>query len=567
MATLYLARRKGAEGFARFAAVKVVHPHLAKQERFRRMFVDEAKISAEVHHPNVVRIEDFGEYEGTFFMAMEYVHGCSLAEFLHTLAKRKSRLVPKMIAHVGAEIAAGLHAAHEASDPSGRPLMLVHRDISPSNVLISYTGHVKLIDFGVAKARFRSQETTGQSLKGKISYMSPEQANARQDLDRRTDIYALGIVLWEALTMRRAFTGVNDIVVLQQVQDPHLPNPSALASTPAELDDVVMKALATDREERFGTALALRRALLRAVPDALDVEPGDLSALIAGVMDEQRRARASQLPTSVSQGLDRSLAGPSEQSEERMGARLRALMTDDPTITANWSSLESDEELIESSAVVPATRSVAGESRDEATVVPPTVELTPSDLHPVVQALEEELDTRDDRDARTPMAASEPLLAEPTPALSIARGGLGPKGLWVIGLAGLAMLTGAVIAIGLMNGASEETDIRATPLAPRTPQTRLQEPPPDPPSDRPELAAPSPPATPPEVDPPGVELGTEDPAAVVEVPTEPTEPDEDEGSSEGRGSGRAGRRVGRRTGPTSVIRRRGGTQPISHSLD
>ncbi|MFK7989973.1 MAG: protein kinase [Sandaracinaceae bacterium] len=336
MATLFLARRDGAAGFARFAAVKVVHPHLAKQDRFRRMFVDEAKISAEVVHPNVVRVEDFGEHEGTFFMAMEYVYGCSLADFLHVLARRHNRLIPQVIMHLGAEVAAGLHAAHEAKDRGGRKLELVHRDVSPSNVLLSYDGHVKLIDFGVAKAKFRSQQTEAASLKGKIAYMSPEQANGSEKLDRRTDVYALAVVLWEMLTMRRAFEGANEVQLLKKVQDPKLPPPSRLAPTPKAIDDVIMKALSLDPEERYPTMLAFRRAMLAACPSALEADSNTIADLLAVIMKDHRERQASRIPQSVNEGLDPSLVRRGERSGERIGERLRNLMNEDRTIAGAW---------------------------------------------------------------------------------------------------------------------------------------------------------------------------------------------------------------------------------------
>ncbi|MBK8170562.1 MAG: protein kinase [Sandaracinaceae bacterium] len=300
MATLFLGKRQGAAGFAKLVAIKVIHPHLAKDQNFVRMFVDEALISARIDHPNVVHVEELGEFDGTKFLVMEYVHGCSLSQLLGTLARDSRRLAPELAVHIAVRVAEGLHAAHETVDDEGNLLNIVHRDVSPQNVLISSRGHVKLIDFGIAKARGRAVQTTSTSLKGKISYMSPEQAYGRS-LDRRSDVYALGVVLWEMLTVRRMFSGEDDFALLDMVRAPNVPPPSTYAPevSPA-LDAAVMAALAPDVEKRVQSASDFRRMLAEAMPSALTLDAADLSSLLYAVMGAELEAQRASIVGSAS---------------------------------------------------------------------------------------------------------------------------------------------------------------------------------------------------------------------------------------------------------------------------
>ncbi|MGB0681013.1 MAG: serine/threonine-protein kinase, partial [Polyangiales bacterium] len=261
MATLYLARRGGAAGFSRFVAIKVVHPHLAQDTQFVRMFVDEAKLSSRIQHPNVVHVEELGEAEGTYYLVMEYVHGFSLAQVLAALARHKRRLSPALAVWIAMRVADGLHQAHETKDARGQHLGVVHRDVSPQNILLSTHGHIKLIDFGIAKAFGRQYQTVTGSLKGKLKYMAPEQARASA-VDRRTDIYALGIVLWEMLAMRRLFKAENDFDLLEKVRDPEISSPRLFAAHDISdaLERAVLSALAKDPAARPQSALHFMRA-------------------------------------------------------------------------------------------------------------------------------------------------------------------------------------------------------------------------------------------------------------------------------------------------------------------
>jgi serine/threonine protein kinase len=299
MATLFLARRSGAAGFSRHVAVKVVHPHLAEDPSFIRMFVDEALLSARIQHPNVVHVEELGEQNGTYFLVMEYVHGSALSTMLGALARQDRRLSPELAVNIAMKVADGLDAAHELVDDKGQRLGVVHRDVSPQNVLLSATGHVKLIDFGIAKAAGQGRRTETGSLKGKVRYMSPEQAFG-QPIDRRTDIYALAIVLWEMLTMQRMFKGTNDLALLDEVRNPHILPPSALSpELPPALDRVILGALSRDREQRPRTARDFRNQLQEAYPAAATVGEERLGEVVRAVLGEHIELRRLTLPDSV----------------------------------------------------------------------------------------------------------------------------------------------------------------------------------------------------------------------------------------------------------------------------
>ena len=333
MATLFLARRVGAAGFSRHVAIKVVHPHLAEDQGFIRMFIDEALLSARIQHPNVVHVEELGEDHGTYFLAMEYVHGSALSTLLGSLAKLERRLAPDLAVWIAMRLADGLHAAHELRGDAGEPLGVVHRDVSPQNVILSMTGHVKLIDFGIAKAASSSgKKTETGSLKGKLRYMAPEQAYGHA-VDRRTDVYALGIVLWEMLTMHRMFTGANDLQILDQVRAPKIAPPSQLAPgiSPA-LDRVVLAALAPDPSQRPQTAQDFRRMLGDALPAANNVDAGRVAEGLEAVLGELLVARRSALPESLSGvSLPKTEAVPEERSMKR-GNALRTMTVSAPGV-------------------------------------------------------------------------------------------------------------------------------------------------------------------------------------------------------------------------------------------
>ncbi len=304
MATLFLGRRLGAAGFQRDVAIKIIHPRLADDEQFRQMFLDEAMLSSRIQHPNVVHVEELGEHEGSHYLVMEYVHGCSLSQLQRALVGRGRRLAPAFAARIAMHVADALHAAHETRDEHGRMLNVVHRDVSPENVLIAYAGHVKLIDFGIAKAYGRRHRTQDGLLKGKFRYMAPEQAYSKE-IDRRTDIYQLGIVLWEMLTLRRLFDAEDEVDLLQQVREPRIVAPSSLvARIPPALDAVVLSALDPNPKRRPPDAQTFARMLGKAIPEAHEVDSGALSSLVVATMQEHRALEKGTFPPQIYQRLE-----------------------------------------------------------------------------------------------------------------------------------------------------------------------------------------------------------------------------------------------------------------------
>jgi serine/threonine-protein kinase len=284
MGVLYLGRRVGPAGFSRPVAIKVIHDHLAQNKRFCRMFIDEAKLSARIDDPNVVRVEEFGEDGGRYYLVMEYVQGASLAQVIGVL-RHKGGIPVDLAVAIGMQMASGLHGAHEATDEDGAPLGIVHRDVSPHNVLVSYKGNVRIIDFGIAKARQQGagQTKTG-SLRGKLAYMPPEQARSARTVDRRADLYAVGLVVWEMLTGRRLFSGKNEIEILNMIRNPVIVPPSAVSHhVPKALDEVVLATLEQDPDKRPSTGAILQRMLGEAHPPALRVMPADIAALMSRV--------------------------------------------------------------------------------------------------------------------------------------------------------------------------------------------------------------------------------------------------------------------------------------------
>ncbi len=252
MAEAYLAEQEGHAGFARTVVVKRVLPHLIDQPEFTRMLVHEARIAARLQHDNIAQIYDLGHVGDTYFIAMEYVRGIELSTLCERAEERGRVPLPfGPVARIILDLCAGLQHAHGICDTLGRPLGLVHRDVSPPNVMITPEGVTKLIDFGVAKATAVVSETVAGAMKGKHAYMSPEQCRGRA-LDARSDQFAVGILLWELTTGRRLFRRDADFLSMRAVVEDEAPAVSSLRpGTPERLDHLVARALAKDPDDRF----------------------------------------------------------------------------------------------------------------------------------------------------------------------------------------------------------------------------------------------------------------------------------------------------------------------------
>jgi eukaryotic-like serine/threonine-protein kinase len=262
MATVYVAKKSGVAGFERLVAIKCCHPHLRDDDDFVSMFLDEARLAASIRHPNVVATLDVsdGEY---LYLVMEYIEGCSFGNMLRYAGKVGKTLPPAISVRVMIDVLLGLHAAHELRDIHGNPLGLVHRDVSPQNILMGIDGVSRITDFGIAFASARSTVTQNGRIKGKFSYLSPEQAKA-QPVTRRMDIFSAGTVLWEALTGRPLFRRNDEAATVSAVLSGAIAPPSSVnRAIPHALDAVVLKALQRDPDKRFQTAAAFAEALER----------------------------------------------------------------------------------------------------------------------------------------------------------------------------------------------------------------------------------------------------------------------------------------------------------------
>jgi serine/threonine protein kinase len=292
MATVHFGRLIGPVGFSRTVAIKRLHPQFAKDPEFVSMFLDEARLAARIRHPNVVPTLDVVAVEGELFLVMEYIEGESLARVIGAARHAGLRLP---IAHAVAILAGtlyGLHAAHEATNERGEPLELVHRDVSPQNILVGTDGVPRVLDFGVAKAAGRLQTTREGQLKGKIAYMAPEQLQGGK-IDRRVDVFAAGVVLWEALTGVRLFRGDSDVEVFGKVMQGSVTPPSSLVhDVPPALDAIVMRALSRAPDDRFESARTMARALERSVTP---VPASDVADFVAGIAAASLAARAEKV--------------------------------------------------------------------------------------------------------------------------------------------------------------------------------------------------------------------------------------------------------------------------------
>jgi eukaryotic-like serine/threonine-protein kinase len=297
MASVHLARADGPGGFQKWVAIKRIHRHLAEDETFIRMFLDEARIAARISHPNVAQVFDLGKHRDTYWIAMEYLHGEPLREIMRGVEEGGAPpMGPHIAARLVADAAEGLHAAHELRDKDGKLLNLVHRDVTPHNLFLTYDGAVKVVDFGIAKVTGRLSTTRAGTLKGKLAYMSPEQVRGSA-IDRRTDIFALGVVLWELTTSRRLFRMESDLETLERVQACVVPPPSSIVENyPVELEAIVMRALAKDPARRFSATREMSRALQQYLMRCSSfVGSEEIGAYVKHVLSDRFRKREAHL--------------------------------------------------------------------------------------------------------------------------------------------------------------------------------------------------------------------------------------------------------------------------------
>ena len=310
MATVHFGRLLGPVGFSRTVAIKRLHPQFAKDPEFVSMFLDEARLAARIRHPNVVPTLDVVATNGELFLVMDYVQGESLSRLVRGARGRGQRVPPRIVATILSGALHGLHAAHEARNERGEPLNIVHRDISPQNILVGTDGVARVLDFGVAKAAGRIQTTREGQLKGKLAYMAPEQLAG--EVSRRTDVYAAAVVLWEALTGRRLFTGENEAAILGKVVSGAVEPPSRyMVDGAATIDSAQMRALEAfdfvtlrgldrDPARRFATAREMAIAVERCVGLASPSEVGEWVELSAADVLNHRAERVAEIESSSS---------------------------------------------------------------------------------------------------------------------------------------------------------------------------------------------------------------------------------------------------------------------------
>ncbi len=310
MAAVYVARARGVAGFERLVAIKVLHPHLAYEEEFISMFLDEARLAARIRHPNVVPTLDISDTDGDgFFLVMEFIEGDHFGSLLGHAARGGERVPANVTSRIVLDALAGLGAAHRLTDEAGQLLHLVHRDVSPHNIMVGADGIGRLTDFGVAKAEKRLSSTRAGQFKGKLAYMAPEQASTGY-ADQRSDLFSMGIILWESLTGRRLFRGENNAATLTKILHEDIPSPSALWDDLGAFDELLKKALDRDPAQRFQTAEDFAIALEEAARNHAGIATG------RGVADEVKHWLGERIETQrarVRDAIDQ--LGRSEYSE------------------------------------------------------------------------------------------------------------------------------------------------------------------------------------------------------------------------------------------------------------
>jgi eukaryotic-like serine/threonine-protein kinase len=356
MATVHLGRLSGPAGFARTVAIKQLHPQFAKDPEFVSMFLDEARLAGRIQHPNVVPTLDVVVIDNQIFLVMEFVQGASLAKLLRLSRTAGETPDPRLIASIVSGVLHGLHAAHEARGERDEALEIVHRDVSPQNILVGIDGVTRVLDFGVAKAVGRLQTTREGQVKGKFAYMAPEQLSG-QPVTRRADIYAAAVVAWEALTAERLFRGDHEAAIVTAVLRAVVPPPSEIApQIPADLDRVVMRGLDRIALRRYATAHDMAVDLEQSVGLATPAEVGAWVRMLAHEELEERAAQIKEMESVSAQlkDMEKVAAQTQRTSLPNLPADLRATIADVPSRTPSTTDVGEMRTDISSMAVAPS---------------------------------------------------------------------------------------------------------------------------------------------------------------------------------------------------------------------
>lgn len=359
MAEVFRGEATSIEGFSKIVAIKRVLPSLTRKRRFVRMFLDEARLSLGLNHANIVQVFDLGSADGTYFIVMEYVEGTNLRTVLEGLFDEQQPMGVAEAVYIMAEVCKGLAYAHQLKDAQGRALDIVHRDVSPPNILLSRQGEVKLTDFGLAKARSQLEKTDPGIVKGKFGYLSPEAAYG-EPIDQRTDLFAVGVVLWELLAAQRLFNGANESKTLDLVRKARVPDLTAInPAVPAELDRIVRTALMRDRNARFSDASDLARQLTDFLFDHnLKVGAYDIARLVEATLggpEARAAAAAARTPAITDRAIEAMIQAEIEHFVSLDEADERAAVVGALEDPSTWFDLGGEDDDSE-----PGTREVTG---------------------------------------------------------------------------------------------------------------------------------------------------------------------------------------------------------------
>ena len=348
MAAVYAVRLRSMANVEKLFAIKVLLPHLRKDEELLAMFLDEARIAVLLDHPNVAHVFELGEDQGSPYIVMEYLHGQPLSAVVKRANERERPLASDLFLHAMSEVALGLHAAHELAGPDRTPLEVVHRDVSPQNVHVAYDGRVRVVDFGIARARGRSTHTATGQIKGKFSYCSPEQITRPQEVDRRADVWALGVMLWEHLARARLFREDDEPATLWNVMNKTVPSLRSVSDVPASVERLVARCLDRDVEARPRTALEVAKAL-RASADERSATPDRLATEMRALFQHEILEAEAPIRTHAPEPREATVETATRRTAERT-----AVATGPVTLLDRTSDPDAPAPLARRSRTIPA---------------------------------------------------------------------------------------------------------------------------------------------------------------------------------------------------------------------